>query len=115
MICKKIALVVCLLCTFVVFSCGEMEDNVRYTFDNRSDFILQITLSKPYKNEASSEAYTSTGVLTLYPMTSYYYENKKTVYVDNTNVNFQWNTNSASDNAKVYCTVNGSTATFRNR
>jgi hypothetical protein len=80
-----------------------------YTFDNKSSFTIQITLSEPYKYETSSEAENMTSPFPVYGGT------EETVYVKKNDVDFQWTTINIGDNSKVYCTTSGAKATFRNR
>jgi len=106
---KKIVLLFCLVCAVMLGSCGDGDITVEYTFNNKSSYTIQITLSEPYANDSSSDA-----AKTTYPF-SVYQNNERTVYVKRNDVNFYWTTSYAGDNAKVYCVVDGSKATFRNR
>jgi len=105
-------LVACLLCTFVICSCGDLEKNIEYVFDNNSSYTVQITLSQPHSTSKPTKDYTpekTSSTVTVYG------GNSVTVYVDNTDVDFQWTTSYAGDNSKVYCTASGAKATFNNR
>jgi hypothetical protein len=82
---------------------------IKYTFDNKSSFTIQITLSEPYTYESSSEAEKQTSPFSVNE------GNKEAVYVKRNDVDFHWTTSNAGDNAKVYCTTSGSKATFKNR
>jgi hypothetical protein len=106
---KKFALVFCILCPVIICSCGDDIMVIKYTFDNKSSFTVQITLSASYKYETSSEAESMTSPLSVYG------GSEKSVYIQKNNVDFQWTTDYAGNNPKVYCTISGSKATFRDR
>jgi len=80
-----------------------------YTFINKSSYTIQITLSEPYKYENSSNASSYNTSFSVYK------DGKETVYVTKTDVDFNWTTNYANDNPKVYCETSGSKATFYDR
>jgi len=109
MIFRKFAFVFCLLCPVIICSCGDVAMTIKYTFDNKSSFTVQITLSEPYKYDTSSEAESITSPFSVDG------GSEESVYVKRNDVDFQWTTQSASDNSKIYCTTSGSKATFRNR
>jgi len=102
------------LVVFIVLglSCGSIESNIEYVFDNKSSYIVQITLSQPHATSKPTEDYKPEKNLSTITV---YREATATVYVDNANVDFQWTTSSAGDNSKVYCTTSGAKATFKNR
>jgi hypothetical protein len=108
---KKLALVFCVLCAVIICSCDEFE----YTFENKSSCSIQISLSEPYKNTNSSGEQSTTSTFVIYASSSYGSNNKRTVYVKNSDVDFTWTTSDPKDNSKVSCTINGSKATFTNQ
>ena len=112
MIFKKYRLAACLICTFVICSCGSIESNIEYVFDNISSYTVQITLSQPHATSKPTQDYKPEKALSTFTVYGGY---AVTVYVDNANVDFQWTTSSAGDSAKVYCTTSGAKATFKNR
>ena len=103
---KKFVLVFCVLCAGFFCSCDGVTE---YTFENNSYYTIHITLSEPYKNVNSTEEKSTTSPFTVY------LREKKTVYIQRSDVDFTWTTNSAGDNSKVYCEINGSKATFNNQ
>jgi len=105
---KKITFVFCILC-LLLCSCNIENFNLEYTFNNKSSFTIQITLSEPYKFDANDERSKISPFL-VEKM------NVTKVYVQNNGiVNFQWATDSAENNSKVYCVTEGPKATFKNR
>ncbi|WP_461255307.1 hypothetical protein [Treponema sp. R80B11-R83G3] len=105
---KKTAFVFCILC-LVFCSCSLSNQTLEYTFDNKSSYTIRITLAEPYKTNKDDEE-NRTSPFSVYSL------NVTNVYVQsNGSVDFQWTTNSAQDNPKVYCVTNGPKATFKNR
>lgn len=107
MLFKKFALVFYILYSVIICSCDDMM--VEYTFINKSSFTIQLTLSEPYKYENSKEANNITSPFSVYT------GRETTVYVQKRDVDFHWTTINIGDNSKVYCTTNGSKATFGDR
>jgi len=106
---KKTAFVFCVLC-LILGSCGVGSMPLEYTFDNKSSYTIQITLSEPYRTSSDKEEKTTTSPFSVYSL------NVTRVYVQNNGiVDFQWITNYAEDNPKVFCVTEGSKAVFRNR
>jgi hypothetical protein len=105
---KKNAFIFCVLC-LVLSSCNIGNFNLEYTFDNKSSFIIQVTLSEPYKTDKDDEV-NKTSTFSVYS------SRVAKVYVQNNGiVDFQWTTSYVGDNPKVYCVTEGSKATFKNR
>jgi len=102
---KKIAVILCVLCPLIICSCEMM---IEYTFINKSSYNVNITLSEPYKYEDSDDASSYTSSFSVYK------GSQETVYVKKNDVDFKWTTDYAGDNSKVYCTTDGSKATFLN-
>jgi len=109
---KKTALLFCVLCPLIICSCGlniEYQSLV-YIFDNESSFAIQITLSESYRYKTDD-----TEEKRNFPFTVYS-SNVTQVYVKGKEiVDFQWTTDSAEANSKVYCVTEGSKAVFKNR
>jgi hypothetical protein len=107
MILKKIAFVLCVLC-LLLSSCNIENVGLEYKFYNKTEFTIKITLIEPYKTDANDER-SKTSPFLVENM------NVTKVYVQNNGiVHFQWTTDSAEDNSKVYCVTEGQKATFRN-
>jgi len=131
---KRIALVFCVLCSAIVCSCKLTIEDVwlTYTFDNKSSFAVQVTLSKPYKIDITVETQivTETDGVTQIQIETKTERSESTfttpflvsgselkcVYIrSDGNVDFQWTANSAEDNPKIHCVTKGPKATFNNR
>jgi len=107
---KKITFVFCVLCTIIIYSCDIGNVPLEYTFDNRSSFTIQITLTAPYKTSNESEEKERTSPFSVYS------SRVEKVYVkSNGIVDFQWTTNNIGDNPKVYCVTEGPKAVFKDR
>jgi hypothetical protein len=105
---KKTAFVFCVLCLGLC-SCNIENFNLEYTFYNKSEFTIKITLTEPYKTGSNDEKN---------KISPFLVENMsvKKVFVQNNGiVHFQWTTDSAEDNSKVYCVIEGQKATFKDR
>jgi len=97
---KKTAFVFCVLC-LVLCSCGIGNVPLEYTFDNKSTFTIQITLSEPYKTDKDDEVNKKSPF-------SVFSSDVEKVYVKNNGVvDFKWTTSYIRDNPKLYCITKG--------
>jgi len=103
---KKIALVFCVLCPFFICSCLEYTD---FRFVNKSSYLIQISLSEPYKETNSTDA--------PYLKTPFYVYSRETAikYVKKNDVDYTWTAYNPVDNPKIRCTTDGAKATFENQ
>jgi len=133
---KKIALAFCIVYLVIICSCTIENTLLEYTFENKSSSTIQITLFDSYETEVSSEeeievqvevdgeiqtqtqTKTKTWTQTFSAATPFLIrrsEVKKVSICNNGIVDFQWTTNNAESNSKIYCETAGQKATFKNR
>jgi len=90
-------------------ACDE-EKKVPYTFENKSSYSITVTLDSNYYTSSDSDA-----VESLTKQVSIYSKSSVEIFVDSTSVDFSWSSSNETQNAKIYCIVDGGTATFKDR